>query len=645
MDAQAKNNASWYQAYNRRRETLALLTQRVSNVLHQLELHEDLALSQQLHQIVLHWTFKVLVLGQYKTGKSTLINALLKADVVPASVVPTTATITEIKWDESGRAVVHFVDENVPPKEIPISELEQYLVIGEKEEEVQHSKVEVFWPSEVCRHQVEIIDTPGLNENQVLEELVINYSRVADVILFVVSALFLGTSHEKLVIDNLRDAGYTEIFFVFNRIDAVMGTRDLQRVKQRAREKFAPLTALDNGLHFISSRDALDGALENDPDLVKRSGIDELEAALAQHLVTVHGRIKLLRAAYELRRLIQKAQGVVAEHERVIQVASTQLHEQYEHPRSQLKGIENDVHQIMGQINRFRTDTHELVRARVRELYYSLADKVDIWLDAYQLKLDGLSLVAGRQRFEQTVFHLLEYLEQSLKQEAEQWQTTMLSPFLHDRFTDLVRELDWRLEQFHVELNRIRYGFPPQSSRVIWGIFAQPDDHSSSLDQVLTAGVGEFTSNTVAVELTKRIVDGLKVTHAIRLIVGLSPATVLVQLFSSLSWISGNSNKIKSAIGDDIRVRLREASTENSESAARVVDDMISKFEQQIDRGLQLQIQEVRELVEIIPRPKERMQEALDQKFHPFLAIRRELLAITSELDAFTDPLAEHSRT
>jgi hypothetical protein len=125
----------------------------------------------------------------------------------------------------------------------------------------------------------------------------------------------------------------------------------------------------------------------------------------------------------------------------------------------------------------------------------------------------------------------------------------------------------------------------------------------------------------------------------------LSPATVLVQLFSSLSWISGNSNKIKSAIGDDIRVRLREASTENSESAARVVDDMISKFEQQIDRGLQLQIQEVRELVEIIPRPKERMQEALDQKFHPFLAIRRELLAITSELDAFTDPLAEHSRT
>jgi hypothetical protein len=449
------------------------------------------------------------------------------------------------------------------------------------------------------------------------------------------------------VIDNLRDAGYTEIFFVFNRIDAVMGTRDLQRVKQRAREKFAPLTALDNGLHFISSRDALDGALENDPDLVKRSGIDELEAALAQHLVTVHGRIKLLRAAYELRRLIQKAQGVVAEHERVIQVASTQLHEQYEHPRSQLKGIENDVHQIMGQINRFRTNTHELVRARVRELYYPLADKVDIWLDAYQLKLDGLSLVAGRQRFEQTVFHLLEYLGQSLEQEAEQWQTTMLSPFLHDRFTDLVRELDWRLEQFHVELNRIRYGFPPQSSRVIWGIFAQPDDHSSSLDQVLTAGVGEFTSNTVAVELTKRIVDGLKVTLAIRLrlMVGLSPATVLVQLVSSLSWISGNSNKIKSAIGDDIRVRLREAITEKSESAARVVDDMISKFEQQIDRGLQLQIQEVRELVEIIPRPKERMQEALDQKFHPLIAIRQELLAVTSELDEFTDSLAEHSRT
>src|SRR5438270_4791781 len=41
--------------------------------------------------------FRVLVLGEFKRGKSTLINALLGANLLPANVTPTTALLTLIK--------------------------------------------------------------------------------------------------------------------------------------------------------------------------------------------------------------------------------------------------------------------------------------------------------------------------------------------------------------------------------------------------------------------------------------------------------------------------------------------------------------------------------------------------------------------
>ena len=51
---------------------------------------------------------KILFAGQFKTGKSTLINAMLGQEVLPADVMPCTAVITEIEYAENPRAVLHF---------------------------------------------------------------------------------------------------------------------------------------------------------------------------------------------------------------------------------------------------------------------------------------------------------------------------------------------------------------------------------------------------------------------------------------------------------------------------------------------------------------------------------------------------------
>src|ERR1700757_5145627 len=54
--------------------------------------------------------FNLVVLGQFKRGKSTLINALLRADLLPTAVVPLTSIVTVIQPGPQPHAVVRFLD-------------------------------------------------------------------------------------------------------------------------------------------------------------------------------------------------------------------------------------------------------------------------------------------------------------------------------------------------------------------------------------------------------------------------------------------------------------------------------------------------------------------------------------------------------
>lgn len=55
-------------------------------------------------------TFSVGVVGEFKRGKSTVINSLLGEDLLPADILPATAVPTYIRWDTQPKAVVHFKD-------------------------------------------------------------------------------------------------------------------------------------------------------------------------------------------------------------------------------------------------------------------------------------------------------------------------------------------------------------------------------------------------------------------------------------------------------------------------------------------------------------------------------------------------------
>lgn len=219
LDVMPKMDGDIFDGDRQRRGHLAENVQEIVNALEILEMSDELEKAQQLKNIVLQDTFKVLVLGEFKTGKSTFINALLGAEILPSYATPTTAIINEVKWGDTKRAVLHFLEEdNKRPLEIDADDLEQYVVIQDDEQEIRESPysfVELFWPIDLCRNNVEIIDSPGLNESKVREKVTIDYLSRVDAVLFVMSAVKLGPGiHERDTLEMLGRSGHDELFLL-----------------------------------------------------------------------------------------------------------------------------------------------------------------------------------------------------------------------------------------------------------------------------------------------------------------------------------------------------------------------------------------------------------------------------------------------
>ncbi|HXF96332.1 MAG TPA: dynamin family protein, partial [Gemmatimonadales bacterium] len=105
--------------------------------------------------------FYVAVVGQFKRGKSTLINALLGRDLLPAGVAPVTSVVTVVRWGPGPRATVY--PRHADPREIAVTGLRDYVTEeGNPGNARAVRAVEIEWPVELLRTGLCLVDTPGV---------------------------------------------------------------------------------------------------------------------------------------------------------------------------------------------------------------------------------------------------------------------------------------------------------------------------------------------------------------------------------------------------------------------------------------------------------------------------------------------------
>lgn len=242
--------------------------------------------------------FRVLVLGEFSRGKSTFINALIRAKLLPAAVTSCTATLNVLRGGPRRGATIHYRDPQRPSRtldlEIPDPDKALRSIVTKKGEDTEAiSRVDLTWPGRMEDTQVEIVDTPGVNDiDQQREEITFSFLPRADAAILLLDCQqpFNGTE-KRFLTEKILGNDIRKLFFVVNKIDQLGDATKVARVLDHVR---AAITEVVPGARVfgVASKPWLLAQAEGGAPATG-SGFQEFEDELFAFLAKASGASKL----------------------------------------------------------------------------------------------------------------------------------------------------------------------------------------------------------------------------------------------------------------------------------------------------------------------------------------------------------------
>jgi len=237
--------------------------------------------------------FHLAVLGQFKRGKSTLLNALISDPILPVSVIPLTAVPTFIRFGDVSTIKVHY-NENRRAEEFsgaPTSDRTAFLTKyvteeGNPKNRLGVTEVEVVMPVPILSKGVVLIDTPGIGSTyRHNTQATLNFLQQCDAALFLVSADPPITEVELDFLRKVREK-IPRLFFVLNKVD-YLNTKEREQALSFFRKILAEHLEIEDDIPVfcISARQGLEAKMEDSQKAWIQSGVAELETHLLDFLV------------------------------------------------------------------------------------------------------------------------------------------------------------------------------------------------------------------------------------------------------------------------------------------------------------------------------------------------------------------------
>jgi small GTP-binding protein len=302
-----------------------------------------------LEQVIasLNELFLLVIVGEFNSGKSALINALLRAPVLEEGVTPTTAKITKIRYGEQIRQI-----------------------------QLDRETVEQFYPADFLRN-ISIVDTPGINA--VLREherMTRDFIPHSDLILLVTSADRPFTESERAFLEGIRSWD-KKVMIVLNKADLYRTQADLANAVTFIHDNCKRLLGFQPEIFPVSVLQAQQSHTAVGHEAIRlweSSRIGALEDYLFRKLDEgERARLKLLSPLGVIQRLIAETQSAVeqrgrllSEDDRTVSAIEDNL-QQYRKEMEQnfshrLGEIENIVLEMGRRGDRFFDDTIRLSR-------------------------------------------------------------------------------------------------------------------------------------------------------------------------------------------------------------------------------------------------------------------------------------------
>lgn len=271
--------------YTTQRNQLADLAKRIYSLCHEAGFADLAKKTQAIESHLINNKFFITVVGEFNRGKSTLVNAFLKEDIIPTAIRETTATINVISYATNPSITVVDKDGNHKPLDFSKAVLKEYTALTEFDPStVDH--IEIGYPNPLLEKGIVLVDTPGINDiNEQRAEITYGFMPLSDATIFLLDSQkpFTATEQDFLK-ERILKNNISTLFFVVNKIDHLEPSKHeaiLQNVKQKLAATFnsAPTT-----LYALSSDLALRGILENDENKLQRSKFTYFEEQLIKFL-------------------------------------------------------------------------------------------------------------------------------------------------------------------------------------------------------------------------------------------------------------------------------------------------------------------------------------------------------------------------
>ena len=245
---------------------------------------------------------KIAIIGQFSSGKSTFLNALLGQEILPSGITPITAKICHIVYGNDYALELHYKNGNIATK--PLYYMNEVSVA----ENAKIAFYKLYAPLELLK-SMSFLDTPGFNsQNQSDTDTTNAVLESVDGIIWLTLIDNVGKQSEKEIINAHIRRYASKSLCVLNQKDRLKNEDEINTSLEYAKKAFS---GLFGDIIAISAKNALQSYSHNNElnaekagELLLDSNIQSVVAFLQTHITPLAESAKTRTICTQLRTLL-----------------------------------------------------------------------------------------------------------------------------------------------------------------------------------------------------------------------------------------------------------------------------------------------------------------------------------------------------